>query len=68
MAVAQVTAVRRFDTWPWNFQMPWAGVKKKREIERSSHCGVAVTNPTSNHEVLGSMPGLAHLVKDPALP
>ena len=29
--------------------------------------GTAETNPTRNHEVVGSIPGLAHWVKDPAL-
>ena len=34
---------------------------------RSSHHASAVTNPISIHEDVGSIPGLAHMVKDPAL-
>ena len=30
----------------------------KTKFSGSSHCGAVETNPTSNHEVAGSIPGL----------
>ena len=36
-------------------------------IPESARCGTAETNPTRNHEVVGSIPGLSQWVKDLAL-
>ena len=36
----------------------------KEEVNRGSHCGSLVTNPTSIHEDADSIPGLAPWVKD----
>ena len=56
-------------------ELPQAvGVTKKiKEIGKLKKKGVSVMakwlmNPTRNHEVVGSTPGLAQRVKDPALP
>ena len=42
--------------------------KKRKENIGSSRHGTAETNPTKNHEVAVSIPGLAHWVNDLALP
>ena len=49
--------------------MKFTGKKVVKKVSSgSSHHGVAETNPTRNHEVMVSIPGLAQLVKDPVLP
>ena len=40
----------------------------KSLLNRSSHCGSVVTNPTSIHEDVGLIPGLDQWVKGLALP
>ena len=44
-----------------------AACGQREDDLRSSHHGSALTNPTSIHEDMGSIPGLACWVKDPAL-
>ena len=47
---------------------PRAGIISFKDRYWSSHRGTAEMNPTRNHEVEGSIPGLAQCVKDLALP
>ena len=42
--------------------------KQTKTSVRSSHRGAVEMNPTRNHEVGGSIPGLTQWAMDPALP
>ena len=54
-------------TGPFNSEVARKEETLRNVFVRSSHCGAAGTNPTRNHEVAGSIPGLAQWVRDPAL-
>ena len=59
----QISKEQTLDTWH-----PFLLLKVKFNSERSSHCGTAEMNLSRNHELVGSIPGLAQWVKDLALP
>uniref|UniRef100_A0A5G2QSC1 Uncharacterized protein n=2 Tax=Sus scrofa TaxID=9823 RepID=A0A5G2QSC1_PIG len=58
---------------PYYLAIPLLGIYPdenaiRKDTCQSSHSGAVETNLTRNHEVAGSIPGLAQWVKDPVLP
>ena len=51
-----------------SFWLEHAGKPRKDHRAGSSRRDTVETNPTRNHEVVGSIPGLTQWVKDPELP
>ena len=51
-----------------SLELPLRSSPPSNSASQSSCRGASGTNPTKNHEVVGSSPGLTQWVKDPVLP